>query len=196
MLACLPTSEAATKCALLRVLGMVSTQKALDAVQTALASSEPKVHETAVRVLADWPEAPALPALLEVFRTTQEETHRFLALRGCVRLLGLGGQPVQGKVKIYGELMTRTERSDDRKVILSGLANVHEAAALKLVEPLLTDSQVQAEAEVAMLNIVEGIKGSAPTEALAAATKLQSESKSQATRDRAAKILGDMAKGR
>ena len=92
--------------------------------------------------------------------------------------------------------MTRTERSDDRKVILSGLANVHEAAALKLVEPLLTDSQVQAEAEAALLNIVDGIKGSAPAEALAAATRLQAESKNQATRDRAAKILGEMAKGR
>ncbi|HEU0038885.1 MAG TPA: hypothetical protein VFR76_06400, partial [Verrucomicrobiae bacterium] len=56
------------------------------------------------------------------------------------------GPPVHEKVKIYGELMTRTERSDDRKVILSGLANLHEAAALKLVEPLLTDFQVQAEA--------------------------------------------------
>jgi len=40
-----------------------------------------------------------------------------------------------------------------------------------------------------------GIKGSTPTEALAAATKLQAESKSQATRDRAAKILAEMAKG-
>lgn len=196
LLACLPTSEVATQCALLRVLGMVGTQKALDAVQTALASSEPKVHDTAVRVLADWAEAPALPALLEVFRTTQDETHRFFALRGCVRLLGLAGQPVEEKMKIYGELMTRTKRNDDRKVILSGLASVHEAGALKLIESLLNDSQVQAEAEVAMLDIVDGIKGSAPAEALAVATKLQAESKSQATRDRAAKILGEMAKRR
>ena len=88
-------------------------------------------------------------------------------------------RPVEKKMKIYGELITRTERSDDRKVILSGLANVHEVAALKLVEPLLNDSQVQAEAEVALLNIVDGIKGSAPAEALAAATKLQTESKTR-----------------
>jgi HEAT repeat protein len=196
LLASLPTSEVAAKCALLQVLGMVGTQKALDAVQTALPSSEPRVHDTAVRVLADWPEATALPALLEVFRTTPDDTHRFLALRGCVRLLGLGGQPVEKKMKIYEELITRTQRSDDRKVILSGLANVHEAAALKFVEPLLTDPQVQAEAEAALLNIVDGIKGSAPAEARAAAARLQAESKNQATRDRAAKILGEMAKGR
>src|SRR6185369_16363910 len=57
LLARLPTSEVATKCGLLRILGLVGTQKALDAVQSSLASSEPKVHETAVRVLADWPES-------------------------------------------------------------------------------------------------------------------------------------------
>ncbi|MEI2724766.1 MAG: hypothetical protein V9H26_14855 [Verrucomicrobiota bacterium] len=65
------------------------------------------MRDTAVRVLADWSEAPALPALFEVFRTTTDETHRFLALRGCVRLLELSGQSRPEKVKAYGEMMTR-----------------------------------------------------------------------------------------
>ena len=196
IIASLASSATPAKCALLRVLGVVPTATALDAIRSALASPEPGVRDTAVRVLADWPEAPALPALLEVFRTTQDESHRFLALRGCVRLLDLGAQPTQKTVETYREMMSRTQRTDDRKALLSGLANVADPAALKLVEPLLTDAQVQAEAEVAVLKIAAAIVKSAPSDAKAAATRLQAESKNQTTRDRAAKILSEMEKNR
>jgi hypothetical protein len=133
---------------------------------------------------------------MEVFRTTQDESHRFLALRGCVRQLELSSQPVPEKVKAFSELLERTERSDDRKAILSGLANVSDPAALKLVEPFLADPQVQAEAELAALNIAAGIVGTAPAEAKAIATRIQAESKNQATRDRAAKVLAKLEKSR
>ncbi len=194
LLASLPASETPVKCALLRVLGTVSTPKALEAVRSALAGQDSAVRDTAVRVLADWPEAPALPVLLEVFRTPQNETHRFLALRGCVRLLGLGGQTIQQTMKTYSDLMAGAQSTNDRKAILSGLANVADPAALKLVEPLLANAQVQAEAELAMLSIAAGIMGSDPAAAKAVIAKVQADSKSQTTRDRAGKLLGQMDK--
>jgi HEAT repeat protein len=180
----------------LRVLGIIGTANALAAVEAALVNPEPTVRDTAVRVLADWSDAAALARLFEVVRTTTDESHRFLALRGCVRLLEMSGQPLPEKVKAYGELMTRNERSDDRKVILSGLANVADPAALKLVEPLLSDPQVQAEAELAALAIAASIADSAPADAKATATRIKTESKNQATRDRATKLLGKLEKSR
>jgi HEAT repeat protein len=190
----LTASPVPAKCALLRVLGVIGTPNTLDAVQTAVANPQPTVRDTAIRVLSDWPESPALPALLDVLRTSEDETHRFLALRGCLRLLESGDQPSQQKLSTYTELITRTQRTDDRKAILSGLANVADPGALKLVEPFLADAQVQAEAELAMIKIAGAIAKSAPAEARAVATKLQAESKSQATRDRAAKILSEINK--
>ena len=177
------------QCSLLRVLGILGNAKALETVQSALASKEPAVSDTAVRVLADWPEAAAFPALFEVFRKTQNETQRILALRNCVRLLSLGGQSAQQTLKAYGELLSSSQRAEDRKVVLAGLANVADPAALKLVEPLLASSQVQAEAELAMLGIATSLMGSAPAEAKAVATNLQAGSKNEATRERAAQIL-------
>jgi HEAT repeat protein len=196
LLASLSSSATPAKCALLRVLVIVGTAPALDAVRSAVASQEAAVQDTAIRVLSDWPEPAALPFLMDVFRTTQDDggSHRFLALRGCVRLLDLGGPPAEQVLKTYGELLSRTQRSDDRKVLLSGLGNVANPAALKLVEPFLSDTQVQAEAELAMLNIASGIAKSAPAEAKAVATRIQAESKSQAARDRAAKILSGLEK--
>ncbi len=192
VLACLPSSATPAKCALLRVLGAITTPDALAAVKSALASSEAAVSDTAVRVLADWPDSPALPALLEVYRTAKDDAHRFLALRGCVRLLELGEQAAPQAVKTYGELLAGTQRPDDRKVLLSGLAKVADPEALKLVEPFVGDAQVQAEAELAVLGIASGISGLAPTEAKAAAGRIQAQSKSEATRERAAKVLAQL----
>jgi HEAT repeat protein len=188
----LTASPVAAKCALLRVLGVVATPAALDAVQTGVADAQPAVRDTAIRVLADWPEPPALPALLDILRKSEDETHRFLALRGCLRLLESSEQSSQQKLTTFNELIARTQRTDDRKAILSGVANVADPAALKVVEPFLADAQVQAEAELAALKIAGSIAKSAPEEARAIASKIQAESKSQATRDRAAKLLSQM----
>ncbi|MCX5685267.1 MAG: HEAT repeat domain-containing protein, partial [Planctomycetota bacterium] len=74
----------AAKGALLRVLKGIATAKALEAVQAALKDSDPEVQQAAVRSLAEWPDARPLAALVEVCRTTQNDTMRVVALRGCV----------------------------------------------------------------------------------------------------------------
>jgi hypothetical protein len=194
LLAALPSSATPAKCALLRVLPTASTPAGLAAVQSALTSQEASVRDTALRVLADWPDAPALPILLGVLRTTQDDTQRFFALRGSVRLLGSDGQNTQASLKTYADLLAGTQKAEERKVILSGLANVSDTATLRMLEPLVADAQVQAEAEAAMLTVATAIMGSAPTEAKAVATKMQADSKNAVTRDRAAKLLSQMEK--
>ncbi|MBU6400450.1 MAG: HEAT repeat domain-containing protein [Verrucomicrobia bacterium] len=185
-------SRPATKCSLLRVLGTAGTASALDAVRSHLASQDATVRDTAVRVLADWPDASALSGLLEVFRTTSNPTHRFLALRGCVRLLEPGSQPVQGMIRTYRELLAGAKDTDDRKVILSGLGNIPDPEALKLAAPLLEDAAVRAEAELAMLDVAAGIVGSAPNDAKAVLARLQTESSNPAVRARAGKLLNQI----
>lgn len=194
LLAGLPASTPATRCALLRLLGVVSNPKALEAVRSALGSPEPTVRDTALRVLADWPEVAALPPLLDLFRNTRNDTQRVLALRGCVRLLGMGGQPLAQTVKTYGELMASAQRVAERKMVLAGLANVPDSAALKLVEPFLGQAEVQAEAELALLEITAGMAGSSPAEAKKIATRLQTEAKTQSNRERAGRILNQIEK--
>jgi acetyl esterase/lipase/HEAT repeat protein len=158
----LASSATPAKCALLHVLGVVATPRALNVVKSSIGSQDATVRDAAIRVLADWSEPAGLPPLLEVFRGTLDETHRFLVLRGCVRLLDLDTESPAQKVKIYGELLASTQRADDRKVILSGLANVADPDALKLVEPLLDDAEVKAEAKLAADKISAALKKSAP----------------------------------
>lgn len=194
LLAALPNSSVPAQCALLRVLPAASTPEGLATVQAALRGPEPAVRDTALRVLAEWPDAPALPILLGLWRQPADDTQRFFALRGSVRLLGQGAQPTAETLRTYGELLAGSRQVEDRKVILSGLANVADPGALKMLEPLLADEPVRAEAEAAMLTVATGIAGSAPTEAKAVAARLRADSRNVVTRDRASRLIEQMEK--
>ena len=177
------------RCSLLRVLKGIGNAKAFDVVRTALKDKDSAVRDVAVRVLADWPDARATDTLLEVFRTTGDKTHRVMALRGCTRLLGLAGYSAQKTIRVCGELMNGVRRPEERKLVLACLANVADPAALKLVEPYLTDNEVKAEAELATLGIARATIGSARDEARAAANKLLEKSTNDTVRKEAAAII-------
>jgi len=182
-------ADPAARCSLLRVLGAIADARALQAVQTAASANEPAVRDAAIRVLAEWPDARPLSALLELVRTSDNPTHRVLALRGCVRLLALGDKPPAETLRLYAELAAQAKRPDDRKLVLSGLAKVADPAALEAIEPFRADPATRDEAELALLGVARGILGMAPTEAVAVARRLAAESKSQAVRTQAAEVI-------
>ncbi|MBL9138579.1 MAG: HEAT repeat domain-containing protein [Verrucomicrobiales bacterium] len=182
------------RCALLRVLGTVGAPVGLAPVLQSLYRDDAALKDTAFRVLAEWPEPSALPSLITFARGTTNDTQRTLALRGIVRLLGSENQNHVNALETYGDLVKLAKRVDDRKLVLSGLGNMSDLAAAKLVEPMLAESAIRKEAEFALLGIAEKVAPKAPAEAKALATRVQTESQDAATRDRAAQVLKRMEK--
>ena len=195
-LAALRTAKGeAARCSLLRVLRGIASANALEAVKAALGDADAGVTDTAVRALADWPDPRATGALLAIVKSTKSDVHRVVALRGYVRLLAeAGGIPTQQTLKAYGALMQQARGPQDRKLILGALARVGHPAALKLVEPLLADAAVKAEAELAALSIARTIAGADPEAARAAMAKLLATSKNADLRTQAQKIIGQTGK--
>ncbi len=177
------------RCSLIRTLGGIGNAKALQAVTSALAEKDAAVQDAAVRALTGWPNAGALDALMGVFRSTDSPVHRILALRGCVRLLGLSGRSTDQKLKGYLELMAAAKRGEDKKLVLAGLATVASPAAAAAVEPYLTDPQVRPEAELATLGIARALLGSSAEQAKAVAEKLLATSKNRTIRRQATQII-------
>jgi HEAT repeat protein len=126
-------STTATKCSMLRVLGGIGNAKGFEAVRQRLKDSNPEVRDTAIRALADWPDAAAARTLLEVFQTTSNRTHRIVALRGCVRQLGLGAIPSADMLNICSELLKGTDRPEEKKLVLACLAKSGDPGATELV---------------------------------------------------------------
>jgi len=188
------TGATPAKCSLLGVLSDIGNAKAFQAVRGALAEKDAEVRDAAVRALADWPDGRALPALLGVCTRTENPTHRVLALRGGVRLLGLGDTPAAERLAAYRELMAVAKRREDRQLVLAGLGRVADPAAVAMVEPLLGDPSVGAEAELAMLTLARGIAGIAPDRAKAAARSLRAKSKNKTIRRQAGEIIDQIDK--
>ena len=186
--------DTATRCSLLRVLSGIGNDRALAAVSDSLADGSAVVQDAAVRALADWPNAKAVGKLVDVYSTTGNRTHRVVALRGSVRLLGQGGLSAGETLAACQTLMKGAKSTQEKKLVLGRLANVADAAAVEMVEPLLANEQVKAEAELALAQIARGIMGTSPDEAKSAAEKLLKTSKNKAIRDEASGILKQIEK--
>jgi len=155
--------QPATRTSLVRILGRVGGNKALAAVTEAAGSSNDKVKDAAVRALAGWPDAKAAPTLLGMVKNTKNKTRRILALRGYIRLLALeADRDPQAAIRQYREAMDLgkgSDAADTRKLVLSGLAGVAHADAMKVVLTCLDDASIRAEAAVAAVSIARRIMG-------------------------------------
>ncbi|MHC4116137.1 MAG: HEAT repeat domain-containing protein [Planctomycetota bacterium] len=182
-------SPTATKCSLLRVLGGIGGERGFAVVRRALTDTDVEVRDTAVRTLADWPDAAAARALLAVFQTTSNRTHRVVALRGCVRQLGLGTLPSSEMLETCSELMKGADQPQEKKLVLAALAKSADPRAIEIVEPLLADSNVRAEAELAMLGVIRNMTGPMPQEARKTAQTLRDKAGNKAVKNEAIAIM-------
>ncbi len=164
LLAALPKqSEAASRCAIVAVLGKVGDNASLEAVRGALKDPQQEVCDAAARALANWPSAAARNDLFALARDGKTETQRVLALRGYVRLLGTEpGRPAGELARDYGEALKLAKQPEGKRLVLAGLGNVKSPAALDLALPLLGDREVQAEAALAVLKTAETLGAEQP----------------------------------
>ena len=184
----------AGKAALLRVLRGIGTAKALEAVQEALKDADAMVQEAAVRALAGWPDARPLAALRDISRTTQSDTLRIVALRGCVRMLGLGeGLASADTMKAYAEMMALAKRPEERRLVLAALGNVAHPAALAMIQSCLADEAVKAEASLALVSAARAMMGTYRDEAKAAMAKLAASTGDADLKKQAQQIVREIA---
>lgn len=157
----LEKAQAQTKPAVLRLLGCVGGPKAFEAVHALATSGEGAVKDTALRVVCGWPTPEALPFVTELSKTADDETLRTLALRGTVRLLVESESDSAELTKQYAQLMQNARNADEKKAILSGIAQVQTTDMLELVFNQFGDESVKAEAVQAAIAIAKGLGNAA-----------------------------------
>lgn len=176
--------------ALLKVLGQVGGPGALATLRTALKDNDEKVRDAAVRALASAEDAGVLPDLLGIIQSSPNKTHRVLALRGYTRVAALGGRRAEGEtLKLLKDALPAAKEADEKKLLLGALANIHNTATLKTIEPMLADDSIKAEAGNAYLKVVESIEKKQHNEAVAALKKCLGTTQDAATRAKAGKLL-------
>jgi len=195
ILAALPAAESPARASLLRVLGRLGGEKALPAVRAAAKDPSADIQNAAVRALADWPDASAANDLLDLARTSASETNQILALRGLIRVLTVkSDKPAAETLTLLGEALKTARRPDEKKLILSGIGEVADAAALKMIEPSLGDDALKAEATSAYVRIAAAISGTQRDDAMAALKKVLDLSRDDGIRKQANDALAQIEK--
>lgn len=167
------TREIESRCALLSLLPACGDAQALATLNEAAKHSDARVREAAIRALAEWPDRAAWNPLAAVWRQTENDAHRSLALRGLVRLADeSNAKPDATLIENYRDLLAGARSDDERKLVLGALGGAAHPDALKLALPWLDTASVRAEAEAAVKRIAKAIEKQHPEAAKAALERL------------------------
>jgi HEAT repeat protein len=154
LLAAYPGADVAAKGSLLRLFAKFGGAKPLATTREALKDADAQIRDAAIRALSTWPDPEAADALLDIIKTTKDNTHRVLALRGYVRLVALpSDRPAAETLKRCQEAFSLATNAVEKKLVLSAMADVHHPGTIKIIEPYLADAELKAEAEAAIKKI-------------------------------------------
>jgi hypothetical protein len=132
------------------------------------------VREAAIRATSESIDPELLDDLVGLARHAKDETTRSLAINGAVRLTRQEDATRlsnERRVTALNDLLIIARRPEQKRQVLSGLAEVPGREALKAVESALEDQDVHAEASRAALQIALTLPSAQARDALAVLNK-------------------------
>jgi hypothetical protein len=133
------------------VLGRIGGADVLPVLRNELKSINPENQKAAIQALSVWPDTEPLDDLLNIVKTTDNETHKILALRGYISLLRNRG-PRWGRdaVAPYLTAMEYATQASEKRRILSGLGRIESTEVITVITRYLDDPDIKGEAEAAL----------------------------------------------
>ncbi|MCY2952148.1 MAG: HEAT repeat domain-containing protein [Planctomycetota bacterium] len=158
VVAAMAKGSTAAKIALIGTLCRIGGEKALDAVRGGLKDTDATVQEAATRAITEWPDALAIADMMAIAKSGAEK-QKVLGLRGLVRLISKpdARMPAAQALALYKQMMELCSRPEEKRLVLSGLADVKDAGALEMALPFLTDATLRNEAATAINKIARAI---------------------------------------
>lgn len=137
---------------LLAILPNVEPGKTLPVLRDALHHREAAIRYAAAAALSEWPDAFALPELLDAATVAPDSSSRAEVYAGYVRLVNSLNYPVDKKVTLLQDLVQTTEDSREISDILIQFTALNDLTALQAVSPYFHHEEEtvrQASTEVA-----------------------------------------------
>lgn len=151
VLGALNAAQGAKAAALIRVLGRVGDDGALDALRAASNAPDPALREAAVRALAGWPTPAPVKDLENIARDCGDETLRAVAIRAFYAQLGMpSDRPADETLALLEEGLKLAKTPEEVKLAISGLGGVPHPRVKDVLEPFLKDPAYEAEARAAL----------------------------------------------
>jgi hypothetical protein len=189
---CLKGASEANQAFILEVLGRVSGRKALETVVANARSDVPGLKDAATKVLGDWPNADAGPALLEIAKSDRDAKYRIRALRGYIRIGRQLQVPDEARIAMFRTAMETATRDEEKQLALDILSRVPSEATLQLAISHLGEAGLKNAAADAAVKIAGELAASNP-KAVAAAMQKVADAKIRGKPGTRAKELLDQA---
>jgi len=168
---CLKSAPAERQQYLLDLLGKVSGAKAL-AVVVACVKEDADLKDRATKVLGDWVNADAAPALLEIAKDDAENKYRVRALRGYIRIARQLQLPDEQRIEMFRTAMETAQRNEEKQLALDILSRVPTVESLKLAVSYVGEKALKKPAADAAVAIAAALVGPAPKDVAEAMQKL------------------------
>jgi len=179
---------------LLELLGKVSGAKALEVVAASAQSSDPAVKDAATRVLGNWVNADAAPALLQLAKSDPDAKYQIRALRGYIRIARQLQLPEAQRLEMFRTAMEVAKRAEEKQLALAILTRIPSAQTLQLAVSYLDQPGLKEAAAEAAVGIAPKIIGRDPKPVAEAMQKVLDAGAAEATAARAKQLL-DQARG-
>lgn len=190
----LKQASGAQKEYLLELLGKVSGAKALEIVAANAQSSDPATKDAATRVLGNWVNADAAPALLQIAKGDPDAKYQIRALRGYIRIARQLQLPEAKRLEMFRTAMEVAKRADEKRLALAVLTRIPSVQTLRLAVSYLDQPGLKDAAAQAAVGIAPKIIGSHPQPVAEAMQKVLDAGAADATAARAKQLL-EQAKG-
>jgi HEAT repeat protein len=156
-------SSTETRIALLPICSGLVDPEVRAALRAGLQDKDPRVQTAATRAACDTIDAELLPDLLQLARSTTEESVRTLAVGGSVRLVTQEDTvklTTAQKATSLKTLLACASTPDQKRKVLAGLGEVPDAESLQAIAGTLTDPAVRNEAARAAVKVATALPGS------------------------------------
>lgn len=159
------TKDISVQGSLLRILGKIGESDGLPMLKKSLANKNMDIRISAVKALSDWPNAEPADDLKRQIKMTHNTRLKKLSFRGWIQLVDRDKTiDNDNKIQKYIEAFQLAADDQDKKQVLSALANVKTKSALDTAIPMMKTESLKSEAEMAIYGIAMDLRSQYPEE--------------------------------
>ena len=151
------TADTTAKTRLFAVIGRLGPQDGESVLVQGMKDKDPEARKAAIRAFSAWPTDAAIAPLIEAATTAPDEAEKVLALRTAVAVCGLRAatRPTEETAEMLERAMRLATQDAVKKQILGLTGKVADAKALRMAVECLDKTALQAEAELAVVQLAE-----------------------------------------
>ncbi len=133
---------------LIRLLPQVGGRACLSSLVNLLNDRSPEIKTAALAALSNWPDFEAATHLVNLIRSSDNRTHRYLAFQALARLMKDPAADREQKIKVLNEIKPLVAYPDEKNFLFTAWGSLKDLRALKEIAGFFTDGDLRERAAV------------------------------------------------